>query len=80
MIKTLQKVGIEGKKLVQLLSDVQLFVTPWTTARQASWSITNARSLLKLMSIELVVPLKHLIFCHSLLLVFNLSQHQELFK
>ena len=52
---------------VQLLSRVQLFVTPWTTACQASLSITNSRSLLKLMSIELVMPSNHLILCHPLL-------------
>ena len=43
-------------------------VTPWTAARQASLSITNSRSLLKLMSFELVMPSNHLILCHSLLL------------
>ena len=53
---------------VQLLSPVQLFVTPWTAARQASLSITNTRSLPKLMSIESVMPSNHLILCHSLLL------------
>ena len=46
---------------VQLISHVRFFVTPWTTARQASLSITNFRSLLKLMSIELVMPSNHLI-------------------
>ena len=54
---------------VQLLSHVQLFVTPWTAAHQASLSITNSRSLLKLMSIELVMPSNHLILCHPLLLL-----------
>ena len=54
---------------VQLLSHVRLFVTPWTAARQASLSITNSRSLLKLMSIELVMPSNHLILCHPLLLL-----------
>ena len=54
---------------VQLLSRVQLFVTPWTTAHQASLSITNSQSLLKLMSIELVMPSNHLILCHPLLLL-----------
>ena len=54
--------------LVQLLSLVQLFVTPWTAACQASLSITNSQSLLKLMSIELVMPSSHLILCHLLLL------------
>ena len=53
---------------VQSLSRVQLFATPWTAARQASLSITNSRSLLKLTSIELVRPSNHLIFCHPLLL------------
>ena len=53
---------------VQLLSHVQLFVTPWTRARQASLSITNSWSLLKLMSIESAVPSSHLILCRPLLL------------
>ena len=53
---------------VQLLSRVWLFVTQWTTARQASLSITNSQSLLKLMSIESVMPSNHLILCHPLLL------------
>ena len=53
---------------VQSLSRVQLFVTPWTAARQASLSITNSQSSLKLMSIELVMPSNHLILCHPLLL------------
>ena len=48
---------------VQLLSHVQLFVTPWTTACQASLSITNSQSLLKRMSIRLVMPSNHLILC-----------------
>ena len=52
---------------VQSLSYVQLFVTPWTAAHQASLSITNSRSLLKLRSIELVMPSNHLILCHPLL-------------
>ena len=52
---------------VQLLSRVQLFATPWTGARQASLSITNSQSLLKLMSIKSVMPSKHLILCHPLL-------------
>ena len=53
---------------VQLLSRVLLSVTPWTAAPQASLSITNSQSLLKLMSIELVMPSNHLILCHLLLL------------
>ena len=53
---------------VQLLSHVQFFVTPWTVARQASLSITNSRSLPRLMSTESVMPSNHLILCHPLLL------------
>ena len=54
---------------VQLLSCVRLFVTPWMAARQASLSITNSWSLLKLMSSESVMPSSHLIFCRPLLLL-----------
>ena len=53
---------------VQVLSHVQLSVTPWTAACQASLPITNSQSLLKLMSVELVIPSNHLILCHPLLL------------
>ena len=53
---------------VQSLSHVLLFATPWTSACQASLSITNSQSLLKLMSIKLVMPSNHLILCHPLLL------------
>ena len=63
----------------QSLSRVRLFGTPWTAARQASLSITNSWRLLKIMSIELVMPSNHL--CHPLSPpAFNLSQHQALFK
>ena len=54
---------------VQSLSRVQFFVTPWTTARQASLSIPNSPSSPKPMSIELVMPSNHLILCHPLLLL-----------
>ena len=54
---------------VQSLSRVQLFVTPWITAHQASLSIANSQSLLKLMSIESVMPSSHLILCRLLLLL-----------
>ena len=54
---------------VKLLSHVWPFVTPWTVICQASLSITNSWSILKLMSIELVMPSKHLILCHPLLLL-----------
>ena len=53
---------------VQSLSRVQLFATPWTAAHQASLFITNSRGLLKLISIESVMPSNHLIHCHPLLL------------
>ena len=68
---------------VQSLSHVQLFETPWTAARQASLSITNSQSLLKLTSNESVTPSNHLILCYPLLLlppipptirVFQMSQ------
>ena len=60
----------EGKCIssVQSFSPVQLFTTQWTVAHQASLSITNSWSLLKLMSIESVMPSNHLILCHPLLL------------
>ena len=54
---------------VQSLSHVQLFVTPWTAAHQASLSITNSWSLLKFMSIKSVMPSNHLIICHPLFLL-----------
>ena len=54
---------------VQSLSRVRLFATPWIAARQASLSITNSRSSLRLMSIESVMPSSHLILCHPLLLL-----------
>ena len=59
--------------VIQLLSRVQLFVTPWAAARQASLFITNSRSLPKLMSIESVMPSNRLILCHPLLLLPSIS-------
>ena len=64
----LQNMLLVYNKSVQSLSCVRLFATPWTPALQASLSITNSWSLLKLMSVELVKPSNHLIFCRSLLL------------
>ena len=61
--------GICGLSSVQSLSRVQLFVTPWTAACRASLSITNSQSLLKLMSIESVMPSNSLILCLPLLLL-----------
>ena len=66
---------------VQPLSCVRLFVTPWITARQASLSITNSRSSLRLTSIESVMPSNHLILCHPLLLPPSIfSRNQGLFQ
>ena len=62
------KIPREYHSSVQLLSHVRLFATSWTTARQASLSITNSQSLLKPMSIESATPSNHLILCHPLLL------------
>ena len=60
---------LQSDSSAQSLSRVRLFVTPWTAARQASLSITNPQSLLKLMSTELVMPSNHLILCRPLLLL-----------
>ena len=65
---------------VQSLSHVRLYVTPWTAAHQASLSITSLWSLLKLMSIELVMPFNHLNLCCPLPLLPSLSHHQGLFQ
>jgi len=63
--------------VVQALSHVWLFATPWTAAHQASLSFTISQSLFTLMSTESVMPSNHLILCHPFLL---LSQHQGLFQ
>ena len=65
---------------VQSLSRVQLFGTPWTAALQASLSITNSRSLLKLMSIKSVMPFNHLILCHPLLLLLSIFPSIRVFS
>ena len=65
---------------VHLLSHVRLFETPWTAAGQASLSITNSRSLFKLMSIELVMPSNHLALCHSLLLLPSIFPSIKVFS
>ena len=65
---------------VQLLSHVRLFATPWTAACQASLSITNSRSPLKLMSVELVMPSNHLILCRPLLLLPSLFPSIRVFS
>ena len=66
--------------VVQLLSLVQLFVTPWTATGQASLSFTISWSLLKLMSTESMMPSNHLILLPPSLPALNLSQHQGLFQ
>ena len=66
--------------LVQSLSHVWLFATPWTTAHQVSLSITNSRSPPKPMSIESVMPSNHLILCHALLLLPSISPSIRVFS
>ena len=66
--------------VVQLLSHVQLFVTPWTEAHQASLSFTSSWSLLKFMCIELVMPSNHLILCHLLLLLPSIFPNIRVFS
>ena len=70
-VRRLQKISFCSKGLssVQSLSRVLLFATPWTAACQASLSITNSRTLLKLMSIKSVMPSNHLTLCRPLLLL-----------
>ena len=65
---------------VQSLSSVQLFATPWISARQASLSITTSRSSLRLRSIESVMPSSHLIFCHPLLLLPSIPPSIRVFS
>ena len=66
--------------LFQLLSHVQLFVTPWTAAHQASLSVTNSRSLFKLVSIKSVMPPNHLTLCHPLLLLPSIFPSIRIFS
>ena len=72
--------GIEPSQLVQSFSRVLLFATPWTAARQVSLSITNSWSLLKLMSIESVMPSNHLILCRTLLLLPSIFPRIRIFS
>ena len=65
---------------VQSISHVQLFATPWTTAHQAFLSITNSRSLPKLISIESVMPSNNLILCHPLLLLPSIPPNIRVFS
>ena len=66
--------------VAQSLSCVQLFATPWTAVRQASLSFIISRSLLKLMSIESVMPSNHLILCHSLLFLLSIFLNIRVFS
>ena len=77
---SLKSLGSHHFSSVQLLSHVRLFVTPGTAARQASLSITNSRSLPKLMSILLVMPSNHLIFCCPLLLLPSIFPSISIFS
>ena len=72
-------VGLQSSS-VQLLSRVRLFTTTWTTARQASLSMTNSQSLLKLASIDLVRPSNHLILCRPLLLLSSIFPSIRVFS
>ena len=65
---------------VQLISRVRLFGIPWTAACQASLSIINSQSLLKLMPIESVIPSNHLILCYPLLLLASIFPNMSLFQ
>ena len=65
---------------VRSLSRVRLFATPWIAARQASLSITNSRSSLRLTSIESVMPSSHLILCHPLLLLLSIFPSIRVFS
>ena len=65
---------------MQSLSRVRLFVTPWTAAHQASLSIANSLSLLKLMSMESVMPSNHLILCRPLLLLTSIFPSIRVFS
>ena len=71
---------VEVFSSVQLLSHVRLFADPWTTSRQASLSITNSWTLLKLMSIKLVMPCYQLILCHPLLLLPSIFPRIRVFS
>ena len=76
----LHPVSLMQFSLVQPLSCIWLFVTPWTAARQASLSITNSWSPLKPMSIKLVMPSNHLILCHPLLLLLSIFPSIRVFS
>ena len=72
--------NLKKKVLVQSLSYVQLFATPWTAARQASLSFTISWTLLKLMSIESVMPSNHLVLCYPLFLLPSVFPSTRVFS
>ena len=71
--------SLSSVQFFQWLSHVRLFVTPWTAACQVSLSITNSQSLLKVMSIESVMPSNHLILCRPLLLLPSVFPNIRIF-
>ena len=73
-------ISIVSVQSVQACARVQLFAIPWTAALQASLSVTNSWSLLKLMSIESVMPSDHLILCHPLLLLLSILPNVRVFS
>ena len=73
-------IGVSASASVQSHNSAQLFATPWTAACQASLSITNSWSLLKLMSIKSVMPSNHLTFCHPLLLLLSILHSIRVFS
>ena len=77
MLENLNKIKYYS---VQSLSHVKLFATPWTAAHQASLSITNSWSLLKLMSITSMMPSNYLILCHPFLLVLSIFPSTRVFS
>ena len=72
--------GLEGIIVVQFLSRVRFFATPWTAAHQASLSFTISQSLLKLMSVESVMPSNHLVLCHPHLLLPSIFPSIKVFS
>ena len=80
ILSSVQERSVTQFSSVQLLSRVQLFVTPWTVAHQASLTITNSWSLLKLMSIKSMTPSNHLILCHPLLLLSSIFPRIRVFS
>ena len=75
-----RELGASSNQPIQSLSRVRLFATPWTAARQSSLALTNSQSLLKLMSIESVMPSNHLILCCPLLLLPSIFPSVRVFS